>query len=373
MPAALAVAAGSRLLPRVLKVLIPVLALLMVLALTVGFGVLRVLLGNEDDNAVTGAGGCVVSGEATTQLVSSSSLDAEQTRNAQTIVAVGRQVGASPKGWVIAVAVAMTESGLRNLNHGDHSSLGLFQQLNAWGSAAQRTDPAEAARMFFEGGHAGQTGLLDVKGWEALSIRDAAHAVQRSAFPDRVNSYVNLATQLVGQPAIEFSTCTPTVVGGAGGVSGPAAQVVVEAMKWLGTDYSWGGGSYKEGPTRGFAQGANYIGFDCSSLTQYAVYHATGGALILPRTADAQGRSQPRVPDGEPLRAGDLLLFSADGSWGARFYHIGISDGRGGMVDAPRTGKTVEVVQNVMGNSYYRSHFAGAVRPVNGSSQTAVT
>jgi cell wall-associated NlpC family hydrolase len=373
MPAPLVAAAGARLLPRILKIALPMVALALVIALTVGLGLVRVFLGGAGNEAgSSGEGGCTVSGASTTQVVSVQGLDAEQTRNAQTIVAVGRQLQVPAKGWVIALAVAMTESKLRNVNYGDHSSLGLFQQLNAWGSAEQRTDPAGATRMFFQGGGKGQDGLLDVAGWESLSIRDAAHDVQHSAFPDRVSQYVDLATQLVGQPAVEFSSCVPSTVSANGGAEGFGGQVVAEAMKWLGTDYAWGGGSL-DGPTRGFAQGASYVGFDCSSLTRYAVFHATGGQVTLPRTADAQGRSQPRVPAGEALRAGDLLLFSSDGSWGARFYHIGIADGRGGMVQAPRTGKTVEVVENVMGNSYYAAHYAGAIRPVGGQQAGAAT
>lgn len=371
MPAPVVAAAGARLLPRILKIVLPLVALVLVIVLTVGIGLVRVFLGGSGNDAGTAAeGGCTVSGSATTQVVSVQGLDAEQTRNAQTIVAVGRQLQVPPKGWVIALAVAITESELRNVNYGDHSSLGLFQQLNAWGSAQQRTNPAEAARMFFQGGSQGQDGLLDVPGWQSMSIRDAAHDVQHSAFPDRVTQYVDLATQLVGQPAVEFSACVPGAVSANGGEGGVGGQVVAEAMKWLGTDYAWGGGSL-DGPTRGFAQGASYVGFDCSSLTRYAVYHATGGQIVLPRTADAQGRSQPRVPAGEALRAGDLLLFSADGSWGARFYHIGIADGKGGMVQAPRTGKTVEVVENVMGNSYYAAHYAGAIRPISDQQASA--
>ena len=68
---------------------------------------------------------------------------ADQVANAAVIVAVGAQLGVPVRGWIIAVAVAMQESGLRNLDHGDSAgpdSRGLFQQRSAWGSLAVRLD-----------------------------------------------------------------------------------------------------------------------------------------------------------------------------------------------------------------------------------------
>jgi hypothetical protein len=49
-------------------------------------------------------------------------------------------------------------------------------------------DPVRAAAAFFGGSanpNPGRTiGLLDVAGWESLTVTQAAQAVQRSAFPD---------------------------------------------------------------------------------------------------------------------------------------------------------------------------------------------
>lgn len=111
-------------------------------------------------------------------------LNDEQARNAAVIVSVGRSLGASQRDLTIALMTALQESGLRNINYGDRDSIGLFQQRDAWGTAAQRLNPAAAARMFFLGGNDGQRGLLDFKNRDQLSLTQAAQAVQVSAFPD---------------------------------------------------------------------------------------------------------------------------------------------------------------------------------------------
>ncbi|HEY2672240.1 MAG TPA: M23 family peptidase, partial [Rugosimonospora sp.] len=81
--------------------------------------------------------------------------NAEQISNAATIVQVGVHLRVPPRGWIIAVATAMQESGLRNLGDqgaaNDHDSLGLFQQRpsQGWGTPAQILDPVYAATQFY--------------------------------------------------------------------------------------------------------------------------------------------------------------------------------------------------------------------------------
>ncbi|MFM2411745.1 MAG: hypothetical protein RLZZ587_78 [Actinomycetota bacterium] len=113
----------------------------------------------------------------------------EMTVNARIIIQVGREMRIPNYGIVIALATAAQESRLRNLDHGDRDSVGLFQQRpsSGWGSAQQIREPRYAARAFF-GGPASPTpsntrGLLDIDGWQNLSVAEAAQAVQRSAFP----------------------------------------------------------------------------------------------------------------------------------------------------------------------------------------------
>jgi LysM repeat protein len=121
--------------------------------------------------------------------VASSDLTAEQRANARTIIQVGRSLGVSDYGIVIALAAAAQESSLRNLTSGDRDSIGLFQQRPSmgWGSKAQLLDTAHAARLFFGGAHnpnAGKTrGLLDIRGWSTMTVTQAAQAVQVSAYP----------------------------------------------------------------------------------------------------------------------------------------------------------------------------------------------
>ncbi|MBC7441089.1 MAG: LysM peptidoglycan-binding domain-containing protein [Ramlibacter sp.] len=111
-------------------------------------------------------------------------------RNAETIVLVGRSSGVSDAGIVVALAAAAQESGLRNVAHGDRDSLGLFQQRPSfgWGTTEQVMDPVRASLAFFGGDgnpNAGVTrGLLDVAGWESMTVTQAAQAVQMSAYPD---------------------------------------------------------------------------------------------------------------------------------------------------------------------------------------------
>jgi N-acetylmuramoyl-L-alanine amidase len=114
----------------------------------------------------------------------------EMRANAAIIVAVGRSAGVNEYGLVIALAAAAQESGLRNIRYGDRDSLGLFQQRPSagWGTPEQVLDPARASRAFFGGAgnpNRGVTrGLLDIPGWESMTLTQAAQAVQISAFPD---------------------------------------------------------------------------------------------------------------------------------------------------------------------------------------------
>ena len=127
---------------------------------------------------------------STASTSSTSTLTGEMITNARTIIQVGRSLGVPDYGIVVALAAALQESGLRNLNYGDRDSVGLFQQRpsTGWGSPAQLLDPSHAARLFYGGAqnpNAGTTaGLLDIAGWQWKSVTQAAQAVQRSGYPD---------------------------------------------------------------------------------------------------------------------------------------------------------------------------------------------
>ncbi|WP_243740591.1 C40 family peptidase [Streptomyces sp. 8K308] len=116
----------------------------------------------------------------------------EQTRNATTITEIARARSLSQRAAVIAVAVAIQESSLVNLAHGDRDSVGLFQQRpsQGWGTREQLTDPPYAAGRFYDA-------LLAVDGWETRPLADVAQAVQRSAYPEAYARWEEPAGALV--------------------------------------------------------------------------------------------------------------------------------------------------------------------------------
>ncbi|GAA3149060.1 hypothetical protein GCM10010466_44980 [Planomonospora alba] len=115
-----------------------------------------------------------------------------------------------------------------------------------------------------------------------------------------------------------------------------AAKAVSVAKQQVGDPYRWGA----TGP------GA----FDCSGLAQYSWRKA---GVKLPRITHSQYRAVKKKVSWAGLRPGDLLFFYGKG-------HVGIYVGKGRMVHAPSSGKTVRIVRL---KGYYRTSFAGAVRP----------
>jgi endonuclease/exonuclease/phosphatase (EEP) superfamily protein YafD len=128
----------------------------------------------------------------------------EQARNAITIAQVARDFEIPRYGLQIAIAAAIQESRLVNLTGGDRDSGGLFQQRPSagWGSRAEITNAVLAARAFFgQAQHTGNPGLLDIPGWQNMSLTQAAQAVQRSGYPDAYAQWEDVAgdiTDLLG-------------------------------------------------------------------------------------------------------------------------------------------------------------------------------
>ncbi len=359
MVAPLVVAARALLWRRVRRLLLAALPLLVVAGLAVAL-LLALVGGSGSQEAPSAGGGCPGTAvEGTNAGGRLEGLTAEQASNAKTIVAVGRELHVPSYGWVVAVATAMQESNLMNLPYGDRDSVGLFQQRTGWGSASDRLDPAKSARMFYTGGQQGQPGLVDIPGFERMSVTDAAQAVQRSAFPNAYAKWQPLATQVVGSPTVLSAACYSNAGylsdGSAGG------KAVAAALAQVGVPYSWGGGT-PDGPSVGFGAGAGVVGFDCSSLVQFA-WHRAG--VALPRVASAQAASVQRLPlDPSAWRAGDLVFLHAAGDPPEYFHHVAMYDGQGGIVHAPRPGLTVEVVHDFMTVDYYKTELAFVGRVV---------
>ncbi|WP_036553871.1 hypothetical protein [Nocardioides insulae] len=125
-------------------------------------------------------------------------LDLDQSGNAALIVALSVRRGLPARAGTIALATAMQESKLYNIDYGDRDSLGLFQQRpsQGWGTPAQVRDPVHATERFYDG-------LVTVGGYESMPITDAAQAVQRSAYPEAYAQHESaaraLASALSGQ------------------------------------------------------------------------------------------------------------------------------------------------------------------------------
>lgn len=346
--------------------------------------------------------------------------DAEQMSNARLIMAVGHEMGMSQRDVLVGIIAAMQESSLRNLTGGSADSVGLFQQRGGWGSYSQRHNPMWAAQKFFSTLKSvkGRNGL-SLSG-AAQAVQRSAYPDAYAKWEDDARrlmlangSNINVPFPLTppqgGMDPTFYTTSDPTkqpgsemtstpgvaspseekMVPAAPGVSSITAQpqapsqpqpaqedpnfpiatgmspagggvrgkIISEGMKWLGTPYSWGGGSLS-GPTYGIAQGAGTKGFDCSGLVMY-LFNKFGVKMprVVPdqaRAALAQGGTRAPL---DKLSPGDLVV-AKDGS------HIGIYAGSGRMLVAPHTGDVVKV--QALG-AYQRANMYGIHLNIPGS------
>lgn len=106
-------------------------------------------------------------------------LSPAQADNAALISAVSVRRGMPARAATIALATALQESRLINIDYGDRDSVGLFQQRTSqgWGTIEEIMDPVYSTNAFYDG-------LDTVGGYTELPVTEAAQAVQRSGFPD---------------------------------------------------------------------------------------------------------------------------------------------------------------------------------------------
>jgi cell wall-associated NlpC family hydrolase len=121
-----------------------------------------------------------------------------------------------------------------------------------------------------------------------------------------------------------------------GPTSTQAQKAVAFAYAQLGKPYVWGA----TGPGS----------YDCSGLMM-AAWAAAG--VTIPRDTYSQVAGLPSVPLSA-LQPGDLVFFDGDG-------HVAMYVGGGMIIDAPRTGLTVEKVS--LSSSWYSSSVNSAARP----------
>ncbi|MFJ7267518.1 hypothetical protein ACIQV3_12855 [Streptomyces sp. NPDC099050] len=171
------------------------------------------------DGKSGGKGGAKASGQF-------DEMSPDQAANAATIAAVGVSKGMPDRAVTIALATAMQESALRNLDHGDRDSLGLFQQRpsQGWGTPDQIMDPVYSAGIFYDR-------LAEIKGYSRLPLTVAAQKVQLSGFPQAYAKHEPDATVLTAAfTGAGHLTCT----GPAPVRAGDPAKVRAELTRLLG-------------------------------------------------------------------------------------------------------------------------------------------
>ncbi|WP_228539361.1 C40 family peptidase [Nocardia sp. XZ_19_385] len=291
-------------------------------------------------------------------------LNERQLQLARNGVAIGKQRG-MPETVILAELVAQaTESTFRNLANSsvpeslsyahdgvghDHDSVGPHQmRVSVWGSVgiAGLMDPLYQINWFYDQS-------TKIVGAEQMTPPQLAQAVERSA-PNAYAGQMDLARKVYAmfadtapatmsppQPGQLAAGCGPTGSGAPTTPAGPFGQAVIDAaMHWLrrGTPYVWGGGD-QTGPTMG--------GFDCSGLTLYAIFQASGGRILLPHYTQSQQDHSSAVAVPFAERApGDLIFFTIPGKTDS--HHVGIYYGRDGqgqdlLLHAPQTGQNVTI------------------------------
>jgi hypothetical protein len=120
---------------------------------------------------------------------------------ARAVINAVHQRGLSDRAAVIAVTTTIVESTLRNVTGGDDSSVGLFQQLDSWGSAADRLNPAWATNAFLDK----MVRAYPDNAWQDEAVGTVCQKVQVSAYPERYQPQAADAQKIVdalsGPPA----------------------------------------------------------------------------------------------------------------------------------------------------------------------------
>ncbi len=286
-------------------------------------------------------------------------LSASQATVAKSYISVGHARAVPDDGIVIALMMALQESGLQMLSNpsvpesmqlphdgvgSDHDSVGSAQQRPSagWGSVADLMQPVYNAEAFY-GGPQGPNngfprGLLDVQGWQQMDKGAAAQAVQGSAFPERYAKWQPDAQAILEGlgPSTAPASCNPDNLGAAqpsipSNLSQIRREVLTYARQGVGGTYVWGGTAFKA--------------WDCSGYVQW-VYGQAG--IRLPRTEQWTAGTPTTNP-----QPGDLVVQNPDGPnhWG----HVGIYAGNGMMYSAlnPAVGTLLHPLAWNGGSAYF--------------------
>ena len=264
-----------------------------------------------------------------------------QLRNAAVIIKVGQDMKVPARGWVIALATAMQESGLRNLANSsvraslalphegvgaDHDSLGLFQQRPGWGSVQQRMTPSYAARKFYEK-------MIKVRNWQQRPLTVVAQRVQVSAFPDAYAKHEDLAGRIVDALA-GGAARTVEIAGKA--VCDAAAGARIAASGWT--------APLPGGVVSGFrtAERPSHNGVDLAADKRTSIHAASAGRVLVARCDPDRSGRRDCNRDGWPGKGGcgwfvDILHA---GGYITRYCH---------MIERPRVvpGQLVEAGEEI--------------------------
>lgn len=209
----------------------------------------------------------------------------DQLANAAVIVEAGHTLGVDARGQAIGVMTAMGESSLEVLDRGDAvgpDSRGLFQQRDngAWGSYADRMDPAVSATNFFRA-------LLRVPDWQRLPPTIAAHRTQHNADPYHYARWWDAAVQVLAAlgrstdislaTGTGFLVCTGSSPGGrtTDGWTTPAAGPMTSTF------------GLRDDPTGGGAQ--MHAGVDLAPGCDSPVLAAAAGVVVRAGAASGYG------------------------------------------------------------------------------------
>lgn len=325
--------------------------------------------GNSSDGSSTALASIVLPAKSAAGV----KLDDAQLQNAATIVSVGQSLNVADSGIQVALMVSMQESNLRNLANTtvaesmtyphdgtghDHDSVNMFQQRPSagWGTVKELMDPTYAAKAFF-GGPTGPNkgsprGLLDIAGWQSLPLGVAAQTVQVSKYPGAYAKWIDASAALLkaaGTAGVSCTTDTTAVASGSWQApNGKTGQdLVAYAEQFVGkVPYSGACGS----------AGSPTAGWCCTGFVYY-VYHQVLGIDLPSPVVSGQLAMAHQIPESQ-AQAGDLVAWVG--------HHIGIDDGKGGLLHSPDWGRKLEHAKSYnftiggVGPTFYRVDAIGS-------------
>ncbi|MFC0541477.1 tachylectin-related carbohydrate-binding protein [Kutzneria chonburiensis] len=124
------------------------------------------------------------------------SMTAYRVSCARAVIDAVQKRGLDERAAVIAITTTIVESTIENISEKvDHSSLGLFQQLDDYGTAAQRLNPSWATNEFLN--------RMETRfpngSWRTADIGEVCQRVQVSAYPDRYDKQTLDAQRIVDE------------------------------------------------------------------------------------------------------------------------------------------------------------------------------